>query len=104
MIQNRPLVILGSKEYVAEILSSLEEGTAPSMIYLSDDSLGAAKVQQEALRLATPVFVTALRRIKGKNKYRHYGLQYCCLHATVDKFTACILMIMEHGHTRVSYI
>jgi hypothetical protein len=46
MIQNRPLVILGSKEYVAEILSNLREGTSPSMIYLSDDSLSAAKAMQ----------------------------------------------------------
>lgn len=74
MIQNRPLVILGSKEYVAEILSNLREGTNPSMIYLSDDSLGAAKVQQEALRLATPVFVTALRRTEGQNNFLGHAM------------------------------
>ena len=74
MIQSKPLVIFGSKEYVAEILSNLREGTNPSMIYLSDDSLGAAKVQQEALRLATPVFVTALRRTEGQNKFLGHAM------------------------------
>lgn len=69
MIRDRPLVILGSKEYAAEILSTLRECNQPSIIYLSDDSLDAAMVQQEALRLATPVFVTALRRFEDQNSF-----------------------------------
>ena len=74
MIRNRPLVILGSKEYVAEILSMLRKYNRPSIIYLSDDSLGSAKVQQEALRLATPVFVTALRRFEEQNKFLGHAM------------------------------
>ncbi|KAB2530348.1 hypothetical protein AL035_21950, partial [Salipiger aestuarii] len=66
LVRNKPLVILGSKEYATEIMPALGKDNRPSIIYLSDDSLGAANVQHEARRLATPVFVAALKRSEGQ--------------------------------------
>ncbi|AHD03213.1 ABC transporter substrate-binding protein [Leisingera methylohalidivorans] len=61
-IAGNPLVLLGSKEYAAEALAALPVQAQPSAVYLSDDSLNAAAVRQQAVRLDCPVYIAALSR------------------------------------------
>jgi len=60
--RGRPLLLLGSKEYVATCLSALATGQQPAVVYLSDDSLDAAAVITAARQLDCPVRVAALDR------------------------------------------
>ncbi len=61
-VTGNPLVLLGSKEYAAEALAALTGQGLPAAVYLSDDSLNAVAVRQQAARLGCPVFVAALCR------------------------------------------
>ncbi|MEP2781112.1 MAG: ABC transporter substrate-binding protein [Pseudoruegeria sp.] len=61
-LSGQPLVLLGSKEYVAEALTQLDPVMVPSALYISDDSLGSRTVRQAAAQLGCPAFVTALQR------------------------------------------
>ena len=65
ILEGRAVVILGSKEYAAEILSRMPGLGWPSFVLLSDDSLDSAAVSAQVRRLGLPVRVAALHRPKG---------------------------------------
>ncbi|MBL4898052.1 MAG: amino acid ABC transporter substrate-binding protein [Colwellia sp.] len=66
-LRGQPLVLMGSKEYVADALTQIDPASRPSVLYISDDSLGSRAVRQAAAPLRCPAFVAALKRHSDRN-------------------------------------